>query len=93
MPAVSLDQELYEELENNTLDVTIIRSEDFTLPLTVYLTLSPLSTDNATQAKGMEICLKIISSVYCHHLSANFNLVCNECEQLLRISFLRRESW
>ena len=47
VPEISLDQESYEELENNTLDVTILRSGDLALPLTVYFTLAPLSTDGA----------------------------------------------
>ena len=48
---ISLDQEEYEELENNTLVVTIVRSGDFTLPITVYLRAVPVTTDNAAIGK------------------------------------------
>lgn len=51
VPVISLDQREYEELENNTLTVNILRSGDFALPLTVYLTAVPVSGDNT--ATGM----------------------------------------
>ena len=51
VPVISLDQRDYEELENNTLTVHLLRTGDFVLPLTVYLTAVPVSGDNA--ATGM----------------------------------------
>ena len=51
VPVISLDQDSYEELENTTLDIIIRRSGDSTQPLTVYLTLATVATDNAALGK------------------------------------------
>ena len=51
MPVISLDQDSYEELENTTLVIIIRRSGDFSQPLTVYLTLTTVTTDNAAIGK------------------------------------------
>ena len=48
---ISLDQEEYEEFENNTLVITIVRSGDFALPITVYLTSIQVTRDNAALGK------------------------------------------
>ena len=51
VPAISLDQDSYAAMENATLSITILRSGDLTLPVAVYLTIAPISTDNAAQGK------------------------------------------
>jgi hypothetical protein len=38
-------------MENATLNVTIFRSGDLALPVTVYLTTAPISGDNAALGK------------------------------------------
>ena len=50
VPMISLDQQTYEELENNSLAITVLRSGDLTLPITVYLTTAPILSDNAKNA-------------------------------------------
>ena len=51
MPMISLDQEEYKEPENNTFNITINRSGDFALPITVYLTSIQVTRDNAALGK------------------------------------------
>ena len=51
VPSISLDQDSYAAMENATLSITILRSGDLTLPVAVYLTIAPISADNAAQGK------------------------------------------
>ena len=50
VPMISLDQPTYEELENNSLAITVLRSGDLTLPITVYLTTAPILSDSVQNA-------------------------------------------
>ena len=47
MPVISLDQGPFMAMENTSLNLTILRSGDLSLPVTVYLTTAPISADNA----------------------------------------------
>ena len=51
VPSISLDQDSYAAMENATLSITILRSGDLTLPVAVYLTIAPISADNAAEGK------------------------------------------
>ena len=61
---ISLDQEEYEELENNSLVITIVRSGDFALPITVYLTSIQVTRDNAALGKKKLIRSILINDRY-----------------------------
>ena len=50
VPMISFDRQAYEELENNSLAITLLRSGDLTLPITVHLTTSPVLSGNAQNA-------------------------------------------
>ena len=51
VPSISLDQEAYTAMENATLTMTILRSGDLSLPIAVYLTIAPISGDNAATGR------------------------------------------
>ena len=48
---ISLDQGAYEEFENSTMVITIVRSGDFAQPVTVYLTSVQVLRDNVAVGK------------------------------------------
>lgn len=58
VPSISLDQATYTAMENSTLNVTIIRNGDLSLPVTVFLTTALISSKNAaaiSKFKGIAI--------------------------------------
>ena len=51
VPSISLNQEAYLAMENATLNVSIVRTSDLSLPVTIYLTTAPVSGENAAIGK------------------------------------------